>query len=117
MKSQGELKSISDRAHRWYETQIKHELTDDQLGKDLAIDAETGEYEIGDDGIACYEKLRERVPDAKVFRMKHGFRTAFRMGFAGTYGLFGVDPKYLVDDFELVDGVLHYRIFKPDDAK
>ena len=74
MRTQSELKSISDRAFSWYETRIQHELTDDQIGMDLAIDAETGEYEIGDNSMGLYEKLRERVPNAEVFLMKHGYR-------------------------------------------
>ena len=86
MKSELDKKWISEKAEHWYETKIKYELNDAQSGFDLAIDANTGEYEIGNGAIELSERLRKRIPDADVFLMKHGSAVTLRSGFRSTYG-------------------------------
>ncbi len=72
MKSRLSPKQVGALGREWYSSKIKHELTDDQLGMDLAIEVRTGEYEIGIDGLNVTDKLHERIEDAEVFLMKHG---------------------------------------------
>ena len=72
--------SIGDRAEMLYNARIKYELSDEQLGKFLAIEVNTGEYEVGDDGLSAMTALHERVDDAEVFLMKHGSMHAYTLG-------------------------------------
>ena len=72
--------SIGDRAEVLYNARIKDELSDDQLGKFLAIEVNTGEYEVADDGLSAMTALHERVADAEVFLMKHGSMHAYTLG-------------------------------------
>ena len=52
----------------FYEGRIKPLLTDDDEGRFIAIDAKTGEYEIGDNedvGLV----LKESAPDSDIFML------------------------------------------------
>lgn len=81
MKTQLSPEQVSKLGREWYNSKIKHELSDDQLGMDLAIEVMTGEYEIGNNGLEVTKRLHERVADAEVYLMRHGsFVTAY-LGF------------------------------------
>ena len=55
-------------AKELYENVIKHQLTDDQLGMYLAIDVNSGDYELGTDGSKdSRSTLRERCPNGRLF--------------------------------------------------
>ena len=86
MQSKLSPKQISDLGREWYHTKIQHELTDEQLGMDLAIEVTTGDYEIGEGSIELSRRLRQRIPDAEIFLMKHGSTVTLRMGFRSTFG-------------------------------
>lgn len=73
-------RSIGDRADELYNARIKHELSDAQLGKFLAIEVNTGEYEVGDEALHAMTALHERIADAEVFLMKHGSMHAYTLG-------------------------------------
>lgn len=81
MRSQLRPNQVSDLGREWYNSKIKHELTEDQLGMDLAIEVRTGEYEIGDGGLEVTEKLHERVADAEVYLMQHGSFVTVHLGY------------------------------------
>ncbi len=72
--------SIGDRAEALYNARIKRELNDEQLGKFLAVEVNTGEYEVGDDALAAMTALHERIAHAEVFLMKHGSMHAYTLG-------------------------------------
>ena len=73
-------RSIGDRAETLYNARIKHQLSDEQLGKFLAIEVNTGEFEVGDDALSAMTALHERIADAEVFLMKHGSMHAYTLG-------------------------------------
>ena len=73
---------IFERAKELYENVIKHKLTDDQLGMYLAIDVESGDYDIGADGLQTALALRKRRPTGQIFRMLHGSYTTGSIGYA-----------------------------------
>ncbi len=74
-------RSIGDRAEAIYDARIKSELSDEQLGKFLAIEVNTGEYEVGDDALSAMTALHERIAHAEVFLMKHGSMHAYTLGY------------------------------------
>ena len=50
-----------------YEKDILPKLAAKDVGKFLAIDIETGEYEIAADEMKAGDKLRARLPEAQMF--------------------------------------------------
>lgn len=81
MKTQLPPDKVSELGRNWYNSKIKYELSDDQLGMDLAIEVMTGEYEIGNNGIEVTKRLHERVVDAEVYLMRHGSFVTMYLGF------------------------------------
>ena len=71
-----------EKAKELYESVIKHQLTDDQLGMYLAIDVNSGDYEIGQNGLDTVNALRKRRTSGRIFRMLHGSYTTGSIGYA-----------------------------------
>ena len=51
-----------------------------RFGKFLAIDIETGEYEISADELRAGNKLRARIPEAQMWMVRIGFKSARSFG-------------------------------------
>ncbi len=49
-------------------------------GKFVAIDVETGDYEIDEDDYAVIARLRSRRPAAEIWLMRAGYPAAYRIG-------------------------------------
>lgn len=47
-------------------------------GKMLALDVDSGEYELADDSITALDRLKAKNPNAPVFLLRVGFPTAIR---------------------------------------
>lgn len=47
----------------------------------VAIDIESGDFEVGTDELAVMKQLLARRPDAQIFGRRVGFRSAHRIGF------------------------------------
>ncbi len=71
-----------EQAKNLYEDVIKHQLTDDQLGMYLAIDVDSGDYEIGATRFETAQTLRKRRPSGRLFGMLHGSYSVGSIGFA-----------------------------------
>ena len=56
-----------------YEKDILPKLTAKDVGKFLAIDIETGEYEIAADEMKAGDKLRSRLPEAQIWMVRIGY--------------------------------------------
>ncbi len=69
-------------AKELYENVVKHQLTDDQLGMYIAIDVNSGDYEIGEKSLEIPKALRARRPNARIFAMLHGSYTVGSIGYA-----------------------------------
>ncbi len=63
-----------------YEKDILPKLTAKDIGKFLAIDIETGEYEIAADEIKAGDRLRARLPDAQIWMVRIGYAAAHSFG-------------------------------------
>ena len=65
-----EIRVAVDRAKSHYHDHVKHQLTEADKGRYVAIDGKSLEWEIGDtDNIS--EVLRARVPDAIIYQLRH----------------------------------------------
>jgi hypothetical protein len=63
-----------------YETDVRPRLADDDDGKFVAIDIETGAYEIGGDELTACDRLRARIPGAQIWLVRAGSRYVHRFG-------------------------------------
>lgn len=69
------------RAHSIYDAELRHKLEPEQNGRYLALEVETGDYEIADRFRDANEKLRERHPLPTLFFVfRIGYPAAVRMG-------------------------------------
>ncbi len=80
-QSAASKRSTGDRAEEIYNARIKHQLSDEHLGDFLAIEVNTGEFEVGDDALSVMTALHERIDNAEVFLMKHGSMHAYTLGY------------------------------------
>src|SRR5207247_7874763 len=63
-----------------YEKDILPKLTRKDVGKFLAIDIETGAYEISADELKAGNKLRARIPEAQIWMVRIGYTAARSCG-------------------------------------
>ena len=70
VRSKGETGTVRARGVAIYESKIAPQLTDDDEGRYVAIDVNSGEWEI-DDTRHAIKRLRVRVPDAEIYTMWH----------------------------------------------
>jgi len=63
-----------------YEKEILPKLTAQDTGKFLAIDIETGQYEIAADEMKAGNKLRRRLPEAQIWMVRIGYSSTRRFG-------------------------------------
>jgi hypothetical protein len=63
-----------------FDRQVRPTLRPEDDGKFVAIDVETGAYEIDEDDYAAVARLRSRKPAADVWLMRAGYPTTYKMG-------------------------------------
>ena len=63
-----------------YERVLRPVLETGNEGRFVAIDIETGAYEIDADELAASDRLLDRVPDAQIWLRRIGSRYAHRFG-------------------------------------
>jgi len=73
--------AIIDKGEEIYNRLIRPAIEKQHAGRLVAIDVETEDYEIGDDGGEVTNKLRHRRPDAFVALMRIGGGGVYRIGF------------------------------------
>ena len=68
------------RADAVYDRCVKPNVTPADEGKFVAIDVDTGLYEVDDDELVALDRLQVRRPDASVWLARVGSRYAHRLG-------------------------------------
>ncbi|TAO02144.1 MAG: hypothetical protein EYR95_06665 [Phormidium sp. SL48-SHIP] len=63
-----------------YETQVRQQVEEGNHGKIVAIDIETGAFEVADDILPATDRLFERLPDAQPWIVRIGHRAVHRFG-------------------------------------
>ena len=69
-----------------YESKIRPETENGNHGKVVAIDIETGDYELADDSLEACQQLYSRRPDAQPFCIRIGHIAVERFGGQSTLG-------------------------------
>ena len=72
---------FSRRGHEIYESQVRQQIEEGNQGKIVAIDIETGAFEISEDSLTAAKKLLNRCPKAQIFGIRIGHRAVHRFGF------------------------------------
>lgn len=71
---------FASRGDAIYERDIRPHLKPADMGKFVAIDIETGEFDIDVDEMAASRRLRARIPDSQTRLVRVGYRTTRRFG-------------------------------------
>jgi hypothetical protein len=68
------------RGDELYETQIRPQVEEGNHGKIVAIDIETGAFELAINTMTAIKRLYERFPDAQPWVVRIGYRAVHRFG-------------------------------------
>lgn len=68
------------RGNELYERQIRPQIQEGNEGKVVAIDIETGLFEIAEDTLTASDRLLTRCPEAQTWFVRIGHRALHRFG-------------------------------------
>jgi len=72
---------IARRGKELYEQPLRPQVeTDENIGKIISIDIETGDYELGDDPVATGRRLQARHPGAAIWTRRVGYDAVYAVG-------------------------------------
>ena len=72
---------ILRRGEELYERSIRARVeTEENIGKQIVIDIETGDYEIDTDGLAASHRLLARHPGAALYGGRIGYNAVYTLG-------------------------------------
>jgi hypothetical protein len=71
---------IARRGQELYESGIRQQVEAGNEGKIVAIDIETGNFEVDETVVAATNRLFERNPDAQPFGIRIGHRAVYHFG-------------------------------------
>lgn len=72
---------ISQRGRELYERSLRAKVErEENIGKALIIDIETGDYEIDDDGLTATHRALAKRPGAALYGMRIGYPTYAKVG-------------------------------------
>jgi hypothetical protein len=74
------LDEIGHMALDIYHNRIQPLVMPTHKGKYLAIDIDSGDYEVDENDLVAERRLRERRPDGTLFGLKIGYRAAYSLG-------------------------------------
>lgn len=73
-------KEIADRGEQLYRQHIQHKIGEDDHGKFVVIDIETGDYEIASDDLTATTRALAKRPNAVLYGLRIGYPAAYRLG-------------------------------------
>jgi hypothetical protein len=71
---------FAQRGDALYESQIRSQVEEGNHGKIVAIDIETGTFEVADELLTASKHLSSRVPDAQTWFVRIGHSAVDRFG-------------------------------------
>jgi hypothetical protein len=71
---------FAQRGAALYESDVRSQVEAGNHGKIVAIDIETGAFEVADDILLATDRLFERLPDAQPWLIRIGHPTVHRFG-------------------------------------
>ena len=74
MDRKAQLAQLGERARAMYQQLRSTVETEDQIGKVIALDLDSGDYEIDEKLLPAADRLRSRRPQANLYGMRIGYR-------------------------------------------
>jgi hypothetical protein len=74
---------LARRGKELYESQIRQQVEVDNVDKIVAIDIETGAFEVDDDTLAASDRLLAQYPNAQTWFIRIGQGAVHRFGWHG----------------------------------
>jgi hypothetical protein len=71
---------FAQRGNKIYETQVRSQVEAGNHGKIVAIDIETGTFEVGEDIVTASDRLLSKFPDAQTWFVRIGHRAVYHFG-------------------------------------
>lgn len=71
---------FAQRGDALYESEVRQQVEEGNHGKIVAIDIETGDFEVDQSEIAACDRLETRHPDAQIWIVRIGSRHVRRFG-------------------------------------
>jgi hypothetical protein len=71
---------FAQRGDALYESEVRQQVEEGNHGKIVAIDIETGSFEVADDILPATNRLFDRLPDAQPWIVRIGHRAVHRFG-------------------------------------
>lgn len=71
---------FAQRGNELYEAQVRPQIEEGNYGKVVAIDIETGAFEVAETPIVATDRLYARYPDAQPWVIRIGHRSVYRFG-------------------------------------
>jgi hypothetical protein len=71
---------LAQRGQALYNDHIRQQVETENEGRIVAIDIETGAFELANDTITASNRLLERNPDAQIWRVRIGHKGVHRFG-------------------------------------
>lgn len=72
---------FAQRGDAVYETEVRQQVEEGNRGKIVAIDIETGAFEVGKNSIIASDLLLAHHPDAQIWFVRIGYRAVHRIGY------------------------------------
>lgn len=63
-----------------YQEKIRPLMTEDDIGKFVIVDVNSGDYEVDEKSVTANQRLRQRRPDSLRFGMRVGYSAAHFFG-------------------------------------
>ena len=81
MQSNTERTEIGQRGQEIYENYLRAALeTDENIGKIVSIDVQSGDYEVADDLVTAGRRLQQRHPNALMYGKRIGYNAVYALG-------------------------------------
>jgi hypothetical protein len=72
------------RGNEIYESQVRPQVEQGNHGKIVAIDIETGAFELAKDSLTASDQLLDQYPEAQIWFVRIGHRAVHRIGFTSS---------------------------------
>lgn len=71
---------FAQRGDTLYETQIRQQVEEGNHGRIVAIDIETGSFEVADDIVGASDRILAKCPDAQTWFIRIGHPSVYHFG-------------------------------------
>ncbi len=71
---------VARRGETLFEERIRPDLDEQEHGKFLVVDIETGDYELDADELQALKRAKAKNPRAVLYMLRFGYPTAYRLG-------------------------------------